>query len=238
MGAALAVLNARWSASLTSRARTSGDLLPRAASNVNTGVSARRTTPEAELGKGDALSAGDAEALSAGDAEGLGGGDAGAALVGEDTLGAGARAGAATTGAGGGVASGSGWRAESAGEACGEPASRVEAVADALAAGETDGAGAAPGGGFGGGNAEAETLAAADCAQTGAAFESPIAKQRQRNQSPQTRADVDELTEDLTLGPSASVTGLTTASTIERGHAAFACPHRPLEAVAKIRGRE
>jgi len=41
-----------------------------------------------------------------------------------------------------------------------------------------------------------------------------MAKQRHRNQSPQTRAEQNELKEDLTLGVAASVTGFSTASTI------------------------
>src|SRR6185369_13042772 len=62
-----------------------------------------------------------------------------------------------------------------------------------------------------------------------------MTRHRNRNQSPQTRAELNELKEDLTLGVAASVTGFSTASTIRREQSAFHCPHRLLEPLTNPR---
>src|SRR4051812_38005660 len=138
IGADFAALNARAKASLASRARSSAGLLPRGPSNVNTGASPKRTTAEAEAGIADALGAIDADAL--------GGGAMGAALVADDALGAGTRAGAGTGGGSGtGAAisdrgSGAGWGSGggSGSGAAAEAEAEADAGADARAADAAD----------------------------------------------------------------------------------------------------
>ena len=175
---------------------------------MNTGVSPKRTTADAELGGADALGAGEPEALAGGTAAttlttggALGGGGAtgggAGAFSGSALGGSGSGSGAEALGAAGTAAEGA---AEA--EACSAP--KAEAEGAALASGRPETAGAA-----------VPALAATDCACT-LPPSSPITKHSPtlRNRSPPTRADVYELTEDLTLEPRASVTGLATASTI------------------------
>jgi hypothetical protein len=234
MGLDLATLKARCRASLASRARISADFVPRATTNVNTGVSAKRTTVEAELGTADALSAGVAEAPSCGATLALGAGIDDA--VGS-AIGVGAAIGVGTAiGVGVGSGSGRGWAADAdPGTGIGESA---EAEAEAAAEAEATGNCAAAAGDAlpeALADASAEAVAGADCAQSCAGLSSPMANHRHRNRSPQTRVELDELSEDLTLGVRASVTGFTTASTIPHEKSATECPHRPLEPVAKVR---
>jgi len=155
--------------------------------------------------------AGNGVALGRADATGSGWGAAGSGVAGS-----GARAGAgAGAGAGTGTGTGVGGVAE---EAAGAATGRAETIA--AAEGNTLAGTTCP--------AAAEALAAG-CACTRATLDRPTAKQspKRRNQSPQTRADVNELTEDLTLGHGASVTSLVTASTI-RVPARSACsPRKP-----------
>src|SRR5450432_3334703 len=89
---ALSVVKARCSASLASRARSSGVLLPRGTTSVNTGASAKCTTAEMA-----------AEELGAADTDALGvGGDVAAEGTAEPLS-----TGSALTGSGGGGGSGS-----------------------------------------------------------------------------------------------------------------------------------
>jgi len=182
---------------------------------VNTGASPKRTTAEAELGEADALGAGVAEALGASAAE--------AALAGGGALGAGVGGGSGATGAGAAGAGGAGWSS-------GSEAAEAGAGAEAIGAAETPAEGAAAAKGRPETAAEAadEALPPAASAHTCAGAESPTAKQSpmRRNRSPQTRVDVEEVPLDLTLGRAASVTGLATASTIQRSQSAFERPHR------------
>src|SRR5450432_2851374 len=99
--AALSALNARSSASLASRARSSGDLLPRAACSVNTGVSPRRTTAAAAAGDAEALGAGAALLEEAMD------GAAGTLLAAGRALGAGSGGAVGADGGASGASSGS-----------------------------------------------------------------------------------------------------------------------------------
>ena|GEM_PF-4239 len=182
---------------------------------MNTGASPKRTTAEAELGEADALGAGVAEALGASAAE--------AALAGGGALGAGVGGGSGATGAGAAGAGGAGWSS-------GSEAAEAGAGAEAIGAAETPAEGAAAAKGRPETAAEAadEALPPAASAHTCAGAESPTAKQSpmRRNRSPQTRVDVEEVPLDLTLGRAASVTGLATASTIQRSQSAFERPHR------------
>lgn len=199
-------------------------------------MSPKRTTAEAELGNTDALGVGGAEAIV--------GGAAGTVLATGSALG---------TGGGSGVGAGVGTGAGAAGAAAGAGSgSGAEAGAEAEALGTAEAGAGAPAAAEGrpetrrGGASEGEALAVADCACTRPApSDSPMAKQSpmRRNRSPQTRVDVDKLTEDLTLGRTASVTGLATASTIRPRPCGAHSPEKrpqlptssaPLEAVAKI----
>jgi hypothetical protein len=198
-------------------------------------VSPKRTTAEAELGE--------AEALGTGDAEALGGGDAGTALVTGGALGTGAGTGVGTGGGGGVGAAGSGadWGAGSG--AVADAVGSALAVASALAVGgadtRADGAAGGKGRPEATGATGADALAGADCACPLAAAKSPTAKQSPmlRNRSPETRADVDERTEDLTLGfgsfghrlGNCKHKSSTARAAPEQGKCALKCPHRPLE---------
>ena len=203
---------------------------------MNTGASPKRTTAEAELGKAEALGIGSAEALGSGAAE--------AALAAGGALGADTAAGGVATGGGGATGSAGsgsgegaeaiaveegevegGWRAE-AGDAAEPGDADATKAADSVPGDrrpETSGAGAA------------EALADADCAKPCACHKSKTVMQSpmRRNRSRQACADLDELTEDLTLGRAASVTGLATASTILPEQSPFECPHRPPEAASE-----
>jgi len=248
-------LNARRSASLASRARTSAGLFPRATSKVNTGVSDKRTTPDAELGAVEALGAGVAEALGSDAAAALGGGVAfvasgttaavAVAVAGGGSLGALGALGAlaAETGAG----SGSGATAEAEAGAC----TAVGAGAETAAAAETGKAGAAEGNGLAETTGKVAAVAppAGVCARSRFGLNNPRTRPTHRKQSPQTRADVDELTEVLTLGLESFGHRLhnckhncraaqQNASARKRGSPRAECPHRHLEPVAKFWPRE
>jgi hypothetical protein len=206
-------------------------LLPRASSKVNTGESAKRTTAETDDTEADALAAGLSATLAGGAAE--------TALALGEALGSGAfggvvsepRAGGETAGSGSGSGSGSGAGAEAAaaGGAELEAGTDGEAEADADAEPDATGRGVTEAEGAGRAGATAETaadaLAGVACACSRAGLTIPrTATQTGRNQCPQARADVQELTEYLTLGRRASVTTFTTASTIQRGKSAPRSP--------------
>ncbi|HKO51284.1 MAG TPA: hypothetical protein VJV79_26425 [Polyangiaceae bacterium] len=184
---------------------------------MNTGESPKRTTAGTELCTTAALGAGAAEALdggATGTALALGG--APGASVGVGAAGAG---GAGATASGSGTGAGSGVGAASEAEGTGAAETRADDAAGGKGRPETTGAGGENGAGGEDGEDATEALPTGPSAHTRPGANSPMAKQSamRRNQSPQTRADVHELTLDLTLGLAASVTGLATASTNARG---------------------
>jgi len=169
-------------------------------------VSLKRTTAEAELGEADAASgAAVAPALLGGgvtDASGT----AGAGAFSELAAGVGGSLGAGNSlGAFGTAALGMG-----AGSACGAGAeagagatTKFGASVEAAAAADAGGVGAAECTGFAEatGGVAAEALTVGVCAQRRVGLISATSMPRQRKQSPQTRADVEELIEVLTLEP-------------------------------------